>query len=138
MTHLGGTFAPPLSDEAFRDYAGLIEAQSPGPVRDALVRLHDCCKQWWNLPDSQGAATPHPAGVGIIVPLDEPIANQLFDAIPWREELDAIQALFDKIPPENKDLRNMAFHLLWHVKELEMDREPITADKLKGITPGGR
>jgi hypothetical protein len=41
--------------------------------------------------------------------------------------------LLDTLPsdtPSQKSLRDAAFHLLWHVVELDKDREPITADKL--------
>ena len=73
----------------------------------------------------------HPSGVGIIIPLEESIATQLFDDIPWDHEIDAIQKLCDEIDNSTqKELRDMAFHLLWHVKELSIDREPMTSDKL--------
>lgn len=31
---------------------------------------------------------------------------------------------------EPTPIRNMAFHLLWHVRELNLDREPMTSDKI--------
>jgi hypothetical protein len=69
--------------------------------------------------------------VGVVVPLDDPIAKELYDAIPWEHEIAGIQSLFDSIDRvSQRDLRNAAFHLLWHVKELNLDREPITNDKI--------
>jgi hypothetical protein len=75
----------------------------------------------------KGQVRPAP----LIVDLDEQIAKDLWDHIPWDEELDVIAAEFEKISNEtHRDLRNAAFHLLWHAKELVRDREPITTDKL--------
>lgn len=34
------------------------------------------------------------------------------------------------VNPQEAALRNAAFHLLWFAKELELDREPITADMI--------
>lgn len=128
----GGTFAPPLSDEILAKYRQQIDAlPADSMIRDVCDKLHTCCHAWWNAPDSNGPGKRHPSGKGMIVPLDEGIAKQLFDVIPWDKELEAYQKVLDGIDPvADRDLRNMAFHLLWHAKELEMDREPITADKV--------
>ena len=65
-----------------------------------------------------------------MVPLEEAEVERIFDVVPWDHELDAIQSLFDGIPPEKRDLRNAAFHLLWFGKELVKDREPMTIDTI--------
>lgn len=192
MNYLGGTFAPPLSDEALAKYEKMA-AQFPdrSQIKEAFLKLLACCKQWWELPESSGAeARAHPVGVGVIVPLETSIADSLWEAIPWKDELKAYGKLFDTIqqveanhntqkldgwyaalasaepemfkrlservggqPPlnwkeqvltaaekhrdsiprpklEDTSLRNAAFHLLWHVVELDLDREPLTSDKL--------
>ena len=128
---IGGSFAPPLSDDILAAYRALIDALPASPIKDAMLTLHNCCAQWWEQPESTGEGKPHPCGRGCMVALDAPIAAALWDHVPWAEELAMMQALFDGIDPvAQRDLRNAAFHLLWHAKELEMDREPMTADKL--------
>lgn len=127
---LGGTFAPPLTDELLASYRSL--KPTDGPVGDALETLLKCVEKWWELPESQGTAVRrHPVGVGTIVPLEQNIADALWDLIPWDHELNAIQSLFDTIDAtSSKPLRDAAFHLLWFVKELNNDREPMTNDLL--------
>lgn len=128
---IGGTFAPPLSDELLNRYADAISALPACPVKDALASLMPCCKTWWDLPEPEGTLKrAHPSGVGTIVPLTDEHAKALDPHIPWGHELDSIQALFDLIPLTDKAVRDMAFHLLWHVRELDLGREPLTADKL--------
>lgn len=127
----GGSFAPPLSDEKLAYYWMLAES-APGPLRDAMLSLLACCETWWNLPDPIGTATrPHSSGVGTIVRLNPEHATALWGHIPWDHELAAIQSLFDAIPTDQWELRNAAFHILWHVKELDLNREPLTNDKLR-------
>jgi hypothetical protein len=127
----GGSFAPPLSDDRIAEYELLAEEASP-EVKDAMQTLLKCVKHWWDLPESsQAGAKPHPSGRGRIVSLDEPIAKALWDDIPWTRELKSMGELFDGISAETqRELRNAAFHLLWHAVELDLDREPITADKV--------
>lgn len=129
---IGGSFAPPLTDDLLAKYQTLINAVPAGQqLRDALNDCMACCRKWWDLPESTGEGTPHLSGRGKVIDLDLPTAEALFDHIPWEEELDTFAKLFNEIDPQEKrDLRNAAFHLLWHVKELNMDREPITTDKL--------
>lgn len=129
MKRIGGTFAPQLTDESLASYKELKPAD--GPVGDAMETLLKCVEKWWDLPESQGTEiTRHPVGRGVIVPLEDSIAKTLWDLIPWDHELNAIQQLFDTIDSKNAELRNAAFHLLWFVKELNLDREPMTNDLL--------
>jgi len=129
---IGGTFAPPLSDETLAGYAARIAALPVGPVRDACETLLACCSRWWELPEPEGTPThAHPSGLGRIVTLDPAHALALDSHIPWAHELAATQTLIDGISAEtDKPTRDMAFHLLWHVKELDLGREPMTTDKL--------
>jgi hypothetical protein len=127
----GGSFSPPLSDEILASYKTMIDALPASPIKDAMGVLHNCCAKWWDQPESTGEGKPHPVGKGVIVALDKPIADALWEHIPWKQELDMMAKLFDGIDPDTQsNLRNAAFHLLWHAIELEMDREPITTDKL--------
>ncbi len=126
---VGGSFAPPLTDELLDKYEDLAD-QKGGPIGEAMLSLAACCRKWWNLPDSEGLnQSAHPSGVGMIIPLDDHIKKVLDEHIPWEHELTAMQNLFDELP--NNEVRNAAFHLLWHVKELNLDREPITNDLLQ-------
>lgn len=128
---IGGSFAPPLTDEALDKYAKLIDAiPKNSQLRDSLEKVYVCCTKWWDAPESEGTDVhKHPSGRGLIIDLEKNIADSLFDVIPWMEELDIIGNVFDKIT-DNKELRNAAFHMLWHCKELCLDREPMTSDKL--------
>lgn len=130
---IGGSFAPPLTEDLLTKYEALLGSLDPqSQTADAFRIVLNCAKQWWEQPDSSGASTrPHPVGRGTIIDLDEPIAKALWDHIPWDEELDVYANVFEKIDPvAERDLRNAAFHLLWHAKELARDREPLTNDKL--------
>lgn len=127
--HIGGTFAPPLSDEKLGEYAAFIEKLDGSPVKDAMASLLACVRAWWELPEPvETAQSKHPSGRGTIVRLQNDHAKALWDLIPWKHELDSIQSLFDGI--KETAIRNAAFHLLWHVRELDLDREPLTNDKL--------
>lgn len=130
---IGGTFAPPLTDELLASYRKMIDGvPAKTQLREALESCFACCAKWWDLPEStNGKATPHASGRGVILDLDAPVAEALWDRIPWEEELETYGKLFDGInPASERDLRNAAFHLLWHVRELNLDREPITNDKV--------
>jgi len=128
----GGSFAPPLTEEKLAEYQSLISVlDTHSPIRHAMQSLMDCCVAWWSQPESTGDGRPHPSGQGVIINLDKPIAEALWDATPWDHELKAYGELFDKIDPRTeKPLRDAAHHLLWHGWELFHDREPMTADKL--------
>lgn len=125
--HHGGSFAPPLTDELLSKYTQLA-AGAPPEVKDAMQMLLSCVYKWWNLPESKGEGADHPSGKGKVVPLDSEISNVLQEHIPWLYQMEPLDRLFGAIT--DKPLRDAAHHLLWHVKELEMDREPITTDKL--------
>lgn len=129
MQRIAGSFAAPLTKEMLQKYAALINLVPQGQLKEVLVSLLTCVSKWWGLPESTGTGVLHPCGKGIAVPLDEDIAKTLDPLIPWPSEMVSNQELLETIP--SGDLRNAAFHLLWHVKELEIGREPVTLDKVK-------
>lgn len=131
-TFLGGNFAPPLSDEKLSAYRAIVDTLPPSPVKDAMTALLQCCEHWWALPEPQGTKTrAHPSGRGLVVELQVDHAKELDDLIPWKHEIEAVAKLFDGIDPvSEKATRDAAHHLLWHVVELDLGREPLTADKL--------
>ena len=128
----GGSFAPPLTDELLAKYKAIIDAlPAQSQVRDAMQSLLVCCEAWWEQPESMGSGKPHTSGRGVMVALDEPIAKALWESIPWKEDLQGYGKLFDGIDPvKEKPLRDAAHHLLWVCFELELDREPITTDRI--------
>jgi hypothetical protein len=67
------------------------------------------------------------------VPLEQKYVEALDSVTPWMRELNTLSTVngdgpLDKLP--NGELRDAAFHLLWHAKELTLDREPLTQDCL--------
>ena len=134
-------FAPPLTDKLLASYRGLIDGLGPdqAEVKDALQQCLRCVEAWWALPESKrqdGARfkTLH-RGQEITYhaqPLEAEHVRALWDVTPWMKELNLLSnaqdtGLFDGL---EGDLRNAAFHLLWHAKEITLDREPLTSDKL--------
>lgn len=125
--YIGGSFAPPLATEQLEQYKSLAttaDAQT-AEYMGVLVRM---LEKFRETPDSQLSGTPHPAGRGVIVPLEDAEIQRIWDYVPWESELELYSQCFDKLPPG--DLRNAAFHLLWFGRELCQDREPITNDKI--------
>lgn len=134
-------FAPPLTDAKLAEYRAVVAAlpDARGDLRDAMGECLRAVEAWWELPESTRTdATRFRLRVGgrdrdvAFTPLEDAHRAALFDLIPWPYELDAVQALFDKIPEAEAALRDAAFHLLWHARELCLDREPATRDKLPG------
>ena len=136
--------APPLTDAKLAAYDKLIKDCDDARVADAMAMLMKCVKAWWVLPESKresrGLVLMHrddpakerkPITVPV-TPLEETHVASLDAVTPWMAELDHLSkgdvGLFDKLPLG--ELRNAAFHLLWHVKEITLDREPMTMDKL--------
>lgn len=136
--------APALTDEKLFRYTEVVKETPAGPIRDALTVLLACVYEWWRLPDSKrtdgnrlkffhkGEGEQERTERTVeLVPLEKDHQKSLYDLIPWDYELAALDTLFDTIPNDTqKELRDAAFHLLWFVKELNLDREPLTLDKL--------
>lgn len=131
-THVGGSFAPEITDQHLAEWPALIAAASP-QIRDAIEKLHNLVEQHRTHAPSAAKGTPHPSGRGLIVPLDPATVAKLDPHLPWESELDGYGTLFESLDPiSDKPTRDMAFHLLWYAKELALDREPITIEKLRG------
>lgn len=132
-------YAPPLTDDKITSYEDAIAALADGPVKDALDKLLKCVQAWWALPDStrtDGEVMEHIHQGRTIevkeIPFTDDLVQALWDVTPYPYELAGLSTshddgLFDSL---QGDLRDMAFHLLWHVNEIARDREPITLDKL--------
>lgn len=125
----GGAFAPPLSQEILDTYASLFGLVADTIQKESLICMLSCVQNWYALPESEGTlAKPHPCGVGTIIPLANDIKNQLALTLPSGPQILIYEAVAESIT--ETVLRNAAFHVLWHVKELALGREPITFDKL--------
>lgn len=126
----GGSFAPPLTAEKLAAYRTLAETAEP-EAKDAMQKLLLMAETFQMTGESKLGGTPHPSGRGTVVPLEEAEKERIFDVVPWEKELRMYGQVFETISHEtHPDLRNAAFHLLWYGKELCLDREPITNDKL--------
>lgn len=136
-------FAPPLTDELLSRYEVLTEAlpDGRGELRDALRECLRAVKLWWGLPESKRKDVSRftlrhrgKDGTFEVRPLEDAHVKALWDAVPWPYELDSMQALFDRVfegpDAPGKELRDCAYHLLWHARELCLDREPLTQDAL--------
>lgn len=133
-------FAPPLTDELLAEYETLIEGMPDelAETRDAMRDCLACVKAWWELPEStlpgerwriRNTVTKKDQEYRV-VPLEDEHISALYDVTPWMRELAAMEPLFDALPLSPPALRDAAHHLLWHAKEVSLDREPLTADKL--------
>lgn len=133
--HATACLAPPLTDELLEEYRTLAEG-AEGEVGDAMQQLLACVEAWWEAEESEEKSLGFLAVNGRsidVVPLSKELVQQLWDSTPWMRELNALSTpkddgLFDSL---QGDLRNAAFHLLWFAKELTLDREPLTQDKLR-------
>ena len=135
-------FAPPLTPERLAAYQDLARAQeTPASVSEAMLALVRLAERFAETPTSKlpgvplqseytrspfrGKAPPH------IVPLEPEEIDRLWDAVPWDHDLRALGELFETLSAlGQKALRDAAFHLLWFAKELALDREPMTLDRL--------
>lgn len=130
-------FAPALTDAALSKYESVVGSVQDQRLRDALSVCLECVKAWWAIPESKRRdgrrfMIVHKGNLVSYseVPLEEEQVKSLWSSTPWMDELLLIQSLFDDIPLSNKEIRDCAFHLLWHCKEISLDREPMTVDKL--------
>ena len=122
-------------------------------TKEAISALLACVSAWWELPAStrtdefrvqvpdrdsagqvkrnkKGAPIRHTRNI-IEKPLEAEHVEVLDGVTPWMRELNTLSTpagdgLLDQLPPG--ELRNAAFHLLWHCKEITLDREPLTND----------
>lgn len=132
MPYFGGSFAPPLPASKLAAYEALATALPLGPARDGMLSLVAMKKKFDETGPSGRAPTIHPATrTPIVTPLEEAEVRRIWDHVPWPAECDMLGKVFDALDPvTQRDVRNAAFHLLWFARELTLDREPITNDKL--------
>lgn len=127
---IGGTFAPPIGGGQLDDYE-ILASKASGPVGDSMLKLIMMVRKFQETPASSLPGTPHRSGVGLVVPLEPAEVERIDPVVPWEHELDAMARLFDGINlVGQKALRDAAFHLLWYGRELFLDREPMTKDRL--------
>lgn len=129
---IGGSFAPPMDAKQLSAYRKLTDDVSP-QAGEAMKALADMVELYMKRPapkkgEPAPQAAPHSSGTGLVIPLPEAEVKRLWDAVPWNEELEMYATVFDRLPPG--EARDAAFHLLWYGKELELDREPITTDRI--------
>lgn len=124
---IGGSFAPPLSDEQITSYEQLAKACDDRKCSGFMLDLVKMVRAFRETGDSKQPGKPHPAGRGVIVPLEDAEIERMWDLVPWPEECDLMGQAFDTLTGET---RNAAYHLLWFARELTLDREPITSDKI--------
>lgn len=128
----GGSFAPPIDAQKLAHYRDLSMQVNDPPTMESMVELCDMVELFQQTPPSTRPGKPHPSGRGVITPLGEGEVDRIWDAVPWPDELDLMSARFEKLDPvSQRDIRNAAFHLLWYGRELCLDREPITTDRLE-------
>lgn len=137
-------FAPPITDELLEKYRTLVRDYTASVVggeqiKDALETCLKCVEKWWSLPasndpDTQKWSVLHRGKPTTfkVTPLTKELVKDLWEATPWMSELGLLSnpegtGLFDGL---KGPIRDCAFHLLWHCKELTLDREPLTSDVL--------
>jgi hypothetical protein len=126
---IGGSFAPPLTKKEIEEYRKVAENARP-QIKGIVNQLADLAELFQQTPRSKKKGTAHPSGTGQIVKLEEEEVKRIDQAVPWDYELEAMQKVLDTIEGRDKELRKAAFHLLWYAKELNLDREPLTNDRL--------
>jgi len=130
QARIGGTFAPSLDADKLVVYKTLAAAASP-KIAEAMGKLISMIEEFRKTPDSANPGKPHPSGRGVIVPLENAEIVRMDAHVPWDDELNLWATWFEGISPTDaKPLRDAAFHLLWFGRELFLDREPMTTDKL--------
>lgn len=126
---VGGSFAPPLSAAKLAEYRTLASKSDDRRVRDVMLLLCKMVEVFQETPASTLNGSVGPTGLGVVIPLEAAEVDRIDAVVPWDYECDAYQNLFETIPTDS-NLRTPAFHLLWYAKELTVDREPMTNDKL--------
>jgi len=130
-------FAPPMTDAKIINYRIAVDLLESSPIKDACDECLKAIEAWWKLPESSATDTEkfsirHGGADKTfhVVHLEESYIIDLWEFVPWEYEIKSMRELFSGIPKEQKELRDMASHLLWHACELSLDREPLTQDKL--------
>lgn len=132
-------FAPALTREHLARYAELA-AGAEERAADAMRQLIRMVELFLETPAStlpgETLRVSAKHGERVIsqvqaVPLEAAEIKRMWDAVPWSEELDAFDTIFDRIDPlRDAELRNAAYHLLWYGRELTIDREPMVLERI--------
>lgn len=128
-THVGGSFAPPLTAEKIEEYEKLADSSPTPEVRDGMETLLKMVKTFFQTGKSKLKGSPHPSGRGTVIKLEPEEVKRIDPVVPFRHELDALAKVFEEHLTD-KATRDAAFHLLWYGYELTADREPCTTDML--------
>lgn len=127
---IGGSFAPPLTEEKLKEYK-LLAASAEPKISEVMLKLIEMVEVFNETPTSTLPPEEYMIDIVDKIPLEDKEIQRIWNYVPWDYELDAYGNLFETIGYySNKPLRNACFHLLWFARELEADREPITNDKL--------
>lgn len=131
--------APALDDATLERYAAIVADLETGELKSEMESVLACVRAWWEIPESKRRDVEtirvwNPAakawGTVDLQPLEAKHVAELWEVTPWMRELESIGVnLIDALP--QGDTRNALTHLLWFAKEITLDREPATADKLK-------
>ncbi len=119
----GGSFAPPIDEAKLEEYRQLAGNVSDEQASDYMLQLVEMLDLFFETGDSSLQGSPHPSGVGSVVPLEDAEIKRIWDKVPWAADCDAMGKTFRKLQGVE---RNAAYHLLWYARELTQDREPMT------------
>lgn len=124
---LGGSFAPRIDEEKLEQYRQLAGNVQDQRCSDYMLKLVEMLDLFYETPDSTLPGTKHPIA-GMVVPLEDAETTRIWDKVPYSDECDLIGKAFDILPPGEQ--RNAAYHLLWYARELTLDREPMTQERV--------
>ena len=97
---IGGSFAPPLTVEKMTAYKSLAESCDDRKCKGYMNDLIKMVDVFFETPESCEKAVKHPAGVGMMVPLEEAEVERIWDCVPWSEECDLIGQALDVLDKE--------------------------------------
>ena len=94
--YVGGSFAPPLTSEKLAKYRQLADTATE-QVREIMLKLCDMVELFQQTPVSPLPGTPHPSGRGTIIPLTPEEIERIWDAVPWKDEVEMYKTLFQPL-----------------------------------------
>ena len=124
---LGGSFAPQITDDKLEEYRQLAGNVHDQRCSEYMIQLVEMLDMFNETPESSLPGTKHPLA-GMVVPLEDAEIKRIWDKVPYMEECDLIGKAFDILPPGEQ--RHAAYHLLLYARELTLDREPMTQERV--------
>lgn len=112
VRRLGGSFAPPITAEKLQRYRDLAQSATP-QVRDIMLRLCDMAAKFQETGPSQQQGIMHPSGMALMIPLEQAEIDRIDDVVPWTEECETFQRVFDDIQADVRS-RNSKRLEEWH------------------------